>query len=83
MYKTLKKTIFDYLAIETNTNIKISRFVSVFILSLIVVNVLVVILETVQVLALKYGTLFRTIEVFSIAAFSIEYILRPLDNNRR
>jgi len=72
----IKETIQDYLAIETETNVKISRLVSFFIFSLIIVNVLAVILETVSGFAVRYTELFRGIEIFSIIVFTIEYLLR-------
>jgi voltage-gated potassium channel len=46
------------------------------IVSLIVLNVIAVILETVESLYLSYRVLFDTFERFSIAIFSVEYILR-------
>jgi len=72
----IKETIHDYLAIETETNVAISRLVSLFIFALIIVNVIAVILETVSGFAVRYTELFRGIEIFSIIVFTIEYLLR-------
>jgi len=54
----------------------LSRIFDIFILSLIVLNVTAVILETVDILYLKYSTFFVNFELFSVAVFSVEYILR-------
>ena len=48
----------------------------IFIITIILINVLAVILETVESLFESYRTLFNTIEVISIGVFLVEYILR-------
>ncbi len=53
-----------------------SRVFDFFILALIGLNLLAVILESVQELQTAYATLFRTFEVVSVAVFSVEYLLR-------
>lgn len=53
-----------------------SRFVDLFIISLIVVNVAVVILDSVPGLLSPWRDLVRGFELFSVAVFSIEYLLR-------
>jgi len=53
-----------------------SRAFDLFIISLISLNVLAVILGTVDSLAAKYGDFFRYFEVFSVAVFTVEYVLR-------
>jgi voltage-gated potassium channel len=53
-----------------------SRAFDKFILTLIVLNVAAVILETVQTLSLRYGRELRAFEVVSVTVFSIEYLLR-------
>lgn len=53
-----------------------SKIFDIFIISLIILNVAAVILETVDILYLKYSTFFIKFELFSVAVFSIEYILR-------
>lgn len=54
----------------------LSRSVDTFIISLIFLNVLAVILESVAALAESYAVFFRVFEIFSIAIFTIEYGLR-------
>ena len=54
----------------------LSRSVDIALISLIAVNVVAVILESVPALATEYGTFFHRFEVFSVAVFTIEYVLR-------
>ena len=51
----------------------LSRFVDIFLLVLIFLNVLMVILETVEDLFLSYNKFFRIFEYFSVLIFSLEY----------
>ena len=52
------------------------KFFDNFMMVLIVTNVLAVILETVESLAAAYGIFFQYFEYFSVAVFSVEYVLR-------
>ncbi|MEO7210369.1 MAG: ion transporter [Chitinophagaceae bacterium] len=52
------------------------RFVNTFIIGLILLNTIVVILETVEALYSSYKELFWLIDVFSVIFFTIEYVLR-------
>jgi voltage-gated potassium channel len=54
----------------------ISRAFDVFIVTLISLNVIAVILGTVEALSSQYGQIFRWFEVFSIVIFTIEYTMR-------
>ncbi len=54
----------------------VSRSVDLFLITLIVLNVVVVILETVAALKLRYHHFFHYFDVISIAIFSVEYLLR-------
>ena len=53
-----------------------SRYFDPFILGLIVLNVAAVVLETVESIYNSYALLFNAFEIFSVAVFSLEYILR-------
>jgi len=53
-----------------------SRIADIFILSLIGLNVLAIILESVAALEQRYAVVFTIFERFSVAAFTIEYALR-------
>jgi voltage-gated potassium channel len=55
-----------------------SRFFSIFMTVLILLNVIAVILETVEGLFLDYRYYFRIFEVVSVAIFTIEYLMRLL-----
>ena len=48
----------------------------IFILTLIFLNVLAVILETVQTIEEKFGSFFYWFEIFSVSVFTVEYLLR-------
>jgi voltage-gated potassium channel len=54
----------------------LSKFVDIFLLVLIFLNVLMVILETVDDLFIQYYKLFRIFEYFSVLIFSLEYVGR-------
>lgn len=53
-----------------------SRSFEYFIMGLIVLNVMAVVLDTVNWIYVRYSTFFHVFEAFSIAVFSLEYILR-------
>ncbi len=53
-----------------------SKVFDVFVMTLISLNVVAVIMETVEGLSSRYMVPFRTFEVFSIIVFTVEYILR-------
>jgi voltage-gated potassium channel len=73
--KRLKKRIFEILELAQVGDLT-SRVVDIFIIGLILINVLAVILQSVEALNLRYHRLFWRFEVFSIIVFTIEYILR-------
>jgi voltage-gated potassium channel len=52
------------------------KYFESFIMGLIILNVAAVILETVNSLYVRYAPIFSAFNVFSIAVFSVEYILR-------
>jgi len=71
----VKKRIFEILEKSGKGDLP-SRIFDTFIITLISLNVVAVILETVESIYLSYGGFFRTFELFSVAAFSAEYLLR-------
>jgi voltage-gated potassium channel len=75
MYLKIKKRTFEILEVAKPGDIP-SRTFDIFIMGLISVNVIAVILETVKSLSIQYSIFFRNFEIFSIAVFTIEYILR-------
>ena len=53
-----------------------SRVTDLFLFVLIALNVIAVIVETVEDLATQYAVVFLYFEVFSVAVFTVEYVLR-------
>lgn len=53
-----------------------SRVVDFFLVSLIIASIVAVILESIEGLELRYETWFYWIEVFTVAVFTVEYVLR-------
>ncbi len=75
MYYSVKKK--TYLLLDaTDGGRGWDKIINSFIVSLIILNTIAVILETVETLRLTYEAWFRGFEFFSIIAFSTEYILR-------
>ncbi|MDD4653085.1 MAG: ion transporter [Methanothrix sp.] len=72
MNASLKKRIFGILEPGDED----SKYFDPFIMVLISLNVLAVVLETVKWLNASYGWLFHAFDVFSVAVFTVEYILR-------
>ncbi|HNY34953.1 MAG TPA: ion transporter [Methanothrix soehngenii] len=72
MNTSLKKRIFGILEPGDED----SKYFDPFIMALISLNVLAVVLETVDWLNAGYGWLFRAFDMFSVAIFTVEYILR-------
>jgi len=59
-----------------NPNDKFGKFVNAIVIFLIVLNALVIMLESLDAYKFKYADFFDTIEVITITIFTIEYILR-------
>jgi voltage-gated potassium channel len=53
-----------------------SRRIDAFLLSLILLNVIAVIVETVPEVASRYATIFQFFEIFSVTVFIFEYVIR-------
>ena len=53
-----------------------SRVVDLFLVTLIIISIVAVILESVESLEVRYETLFYWIEVITVAVFTVEYVLR-------
>jgi voltage-gated potassium channel len=71
----LKQRLFHVLEVE-ESDVGLERAVNIGLLALIVVNVVAVILETVQSLKARYDAIFDVIEAVSIGVFTVEYLLR-------
>ncbi len=75
MYSRLKSTIYEFLEPHPESG-GAGRLFDIFIMALIVANVIVVILESVDGIALRYASFFIAFDLFSVAVFAIEYVLR-------
>lgn len=73
--KTVQTEILEIIEPAEKGNVK-SKIFDVFIMSLVMINVLVVILESYDDIRINYAKTFRVIEVFSVIVFTIEYLLR-------
>ena len=74
-FETLKRRLY-YLLEDSNSEGIHSQILHGFIMFMIVLNVIAVILETVQSLATSFAFLFHIFEVISVFVFTIEYSLR-------
>jgi len=70
-----KKRLYEILEIAAIGD-RISKLFDIFIMTLITLNVIAVILATVERLNLQYQYYFRIFEIFSVTIFTIEYLLR-------
>lgn len=52
------------------------RIIGTFLSTLILLNILAVILETVESIKAQYGVMIEVFEVFSVAVFTVEYVIR-------
>ncbi len=75
MEQTIKHQVFKLID-SSHTEDKASRVFNAGMLILIFLNVMLVVLETEESLNLQFKDIFYYFEVFSIAIFTIEYILR-------
>jgi len=71
----MKKRVYEILEVAFPGD-KPSRIFDIFIISLIFLNVLAVILETIENLSLHFSQLFKIFEIFSVIVFTIEYLFR-------
>jgi len=67
-----------YNLFENPDDSRLGRFIDLFIIVLIILNILAFILETVPELAKNYKDFFYQFELFSVFVFSVEYTLRLL-----
>lgn len=75
MPKRLKKKVYELLD-ATVIESRLERFLNILLMVLIFLNVLAVILETEERFYVRHQGLFRGFEVFSVAVFTVEYLLR-------
>jgi len=75
MYERFRRRLFRVLELAESGDVP-SKLFDIFILTLIVLNVGAVMLESVAGLRLRYARFFYQFEVFSVAVFTVEYLLR-------
>ena len=71
----LQKLIHEKLDPSDRTD-RVGRYLDLFLITLIAINVAAVVLETVSSINARFHTAFWVIEVISVAVFSVEYIAR-------
>ncbi len=74
-YHTFKTRAFNILEVSESRG-DLSWKIDAFIIILIILNVVAIILESIEPLVLKYSNEFFFFEVFSVIVFTIEYIFR-------
>ncbi|WP_350334392.1 ion transporter [Coralliovum pocilloporae] len=72
---TLRKRVFDKLE-PTDRSDMPGKLVDLFLITLIAVNIIAVVLETVASIRAEHQRLFEVIELVSVAIFTVEYIAR-------
>lgn len=70
-----KRRVFELLANDLVGG-SFNRAASAFLITLIALNVTAVIVQTVDAVEIRYGLQFRAFEAFSVAVFTVEYLLR-------
>ena len=72
---SVKEVVFEILEAKDTGN-RLTRAFSVFMVSLITLNVVAVVLDTVESISLEFGSQLRLFEIVSVVIFTLEYILR-------
>lgn len=75
LMQSVKKRTYEILEAASPGDLA-SRVFDIFIITLIGLNVIAFMLETVEILSTKFYSFFKMFELFSIAVFTVEYALR-------
>lgn len=81
MYTTTKKKVHGLLHPEIVGDKHWDKVINIFIIVLIILNVVAVILETVEPIHIKYKDFFYYFDWISVIIFTIEYVLRVWSSN--
>lgn len=81
MYRTTKKKVHGLLHPEIVGDKHWDKIINIFIIVLIILNVIAVIVETVDDIHLRYKNFFYYFDLFSVIIFTIEYVLRVWSSN--
>lgn len=71
----MKRRIFNILRVS-NKSVDLSWHFDVFIITLIILNVIAIVLESIEPLREQFQSLFDYFEIFTVIIFTVEYILR-------
>jgi len=78
MIQRIKRRTFEILEVAAVYDLA-SKVFDFFIMTLISLNVLAVILETVKSISSQYSTFFKVFEIFSVLVFTVEYHYCPVN----
>ena len=81
MYKATKGKVHGLLHPDIVSDKRWNQIINIFIISLIILNVIAVMLETIKPLHKKYEEAFKIFDYISVLIFTIEYILRVWSSN--
>lgn len=73
--RTARRTVYHMLGGEGHDD-RLVKVIDWFLIVMIVLNVIAVVLESMEHLAIAHGPAFHVFDLFSVAVFSIEYVLR-------
>jgi voltage-gated potassium channel len=84
--RTLRRTVYHMLGGDGHSDLLV-KIVDFFLIALIVLNVVAVVMESVEHLSIAHGPVFHAFDLISVAIFSAEYLLRlwtavEIDNPR-
>ncbi|MCL2771950.1 MAG: ion transporter [Oscillospiraceae bacterium] len=71
----IKRRIFNIINHDENGNLA-SKIFDLFMIALIIVNVVTIIADTFSAIPIVFKNVFRAVDIFSLAIFTVEYILR-------
>jgi voltage-gated potassium channel len=72
----MKQKVFEILDEYEKTSNNWGKIIDLFIISLIILSVIEIILESFEILYVQYASSFYIFELFTVIVFSIEYVLR-------
>ena len=75
MISKLRNRVHDVLEVSENDDL-FSRIIDFGLIGLITLNVLAIIIESIDAVAATYQPLFEMFELVSVAIFTVEYVLR-------
>ncbi len=74
--KSMKSRLYEILEATRGKDDRTAVWANTFLYSIIILNVIAVIFETLEPLQIKYSQVFKWIDVISVMIFTVEYLLR-------